>query len=117
MWLFTGFGYSLVYQRSYDITLPLGPPGATRNTQGTVQGAGGGFFEVPVGVGAEYKLRGPLTLFGTLGAHIGFGFSGSVYEQPGPQVKFATGDVDQNVNPNGNDASGIGLGVGVLLDL
>ena len=72
---------------------------------------------MPLGIGASYKLRGPLSLYGTLGAHIGFGFSGSVYESPGPQVKFDTGDVDQNVNPYGNDAWGIGLAVGVLLDL
>src|SRR5262249_37780035 len=118
MWLFTGFGYSLVYARSYDLTVQLpGVPGQpTKPNPGTVQGAGGGAFQIPLGIGASYKLRDPLHLVGTLGLQFGFSHTGSAYEPPGPQFK-STGRPDDNVASAGTAPVSIGLEVGVLLDL
>jgi hypothetical protein len=116
VWLYTGFGYAGVYARSYDRVLPIGPPLAQKPTTGTVQGAGGGYFEIPLGFGASYKLRAPLALFATLGMRFGFAFSGSAYEEPGAQWKSA-GQPDQNIDPPGRDQYALGLGVGALLDL
>lgn len=117
-WLFFGFGYTGVYARS--TTGPRvfpGPPGSPSVTnEATVQGAGGGFFEVPFGIGASYKLRKPWELSAELGMRAGFGHSGSVYEDPGPEVRSA-GRADTNALPAGKDRFGIGLTVGVLLDL
>lgn len=118
MWLYTGFGYSLVYARSYPLTvqLPGVSGGPSKPADGTVQGSGGGNFQVPLGIGASYKLRKELDLFGAFGAQFGFGFSGSTYEDPGPQLKIA-GRPDDNALPAGTVPFTLGLAVGVLLDL
>jgi hypothetical protein len=118
MWLFTGFGYSAVYGRSFPRTvqIPSGLPGKSTPADGTVQGAGGGYFQVPIGIGASYKLRKSIELIATLGVQIGFAFSGSLYEDPGPQLHVA-GRPDDNVAPAGKDQYGLGLAVGILLDL
>lgn len=116
-WLFVGFGYTLVSQRGYDthVSIPTGIGGETTSTSASVQGAGGGFFDVPFGLGASYKLSAALRLCGELGMHLGFGHSGSVYENPGPQLKIE-GRPDDNVLPSGVDRFGIGLMVGVMLE-
>ena len=81
-----------------------------------MQGAGGGFFDLPFGFGASYKLVKPIELVGELGAHVGFGHSGSVYDDPGPQLRIP-GVPDNNVLPLGNDTFMLSLTIGVLLDL
>ena len=96
LWLFVGFGYAGVYQRSTS----LGP-----NTY--MRGAGGSFFEVPFGLGASYKLRKPWELCAELGARTGFGHTGSVYGHGAPKVE----------DWPGTDSFAIGLTVGVLVDL
>lgn len=106
-WLFFGFGYAGVYQRSTATTTAAVP--------GIVHGAGGGFFEVPFGIGASYKLRKPWELCAELGGRAGFGHSGSVYEAPGPRT--TTGSGESNVAPAGIDRFAFGLTVGVLVDL
>ena len=118
LWLYTGLGYAGVSARSYASTInaPTGIGGENRPVSGTVQSAGGGYFEVPIGIGASYKLRDPVLLFATLGAQLGFGFSGSVYEDPGPQFT-SPGRPDDNVGPAGHDQYAISLSVGALLDL
>jgi len=88
-WLFVGFGYEGVYARSTTVA------------GSTVHGAGGGFFEVPFGIGASYKLRKPWELCAELGMRTGFAHTGSMYEQPG----------------SGTDRYAFGLTIGVLLDL
>jgi hypothetical protein len=96
LWLFVGFGYAGVYQRSTS----LGP--------GTyMRGAGGSFFEVPFGLGASYKLRKPWELCAELGARAGFGHTGSVYGHGVPKVE----------DWPGTDSFAIGLTAGVLVDL
>lgn len=116
-WLFVGFGYTLVSARGYDTTLavPTGIGGATTPQKVSVQTAGGGFFDVPLGLGASYKLFEGWNLVGELGMHLGFGHSGSVYESPGPQAKVE-GAPDNNIVPSGVDRFGIGLLVGIMLD-
>ncbi|MDB4933766.1 MAG: hypothetical protein JWP87_738 [Labilithrix sp.] len=91
-WLFAGFGYAGVYQRS-TVHGPL-----------VVDGAGGSSFEVPFGLGASYKLRKPWELCAELGGRTAFGYTGSVYEASSPA--FA-----------GKDRFAIGLTVGILADL
>ncbi|MBX3230435.1 MAG: hypothetical protein KIT84_03125 [Labilithrix sp.] len=77
-WIFTGFGYA-----------------------GMGQGRrGGGFFEVPFGFGASYKLRKPWELFAELGGKVGFAHWGSAY-----------------AGGNTIDRLALGLSVGVMLDL
>lgn len=103
-WLFVGFGYGGVYARSTTVN------GAT------VHGAGGGFFEVPFGIGASYKLRKPWELCAELGMRTGFGHSGSAYEDPGPALT-APGATETNAPPAGKDRFAFGFTVGILLDL
>jgi hypothetical protein len=118
LWVFFGFGYDGVYQRS--TSAPRNFPGPTGmpvvRGDAVVHGAGGGFFEVPYGIGASYKLRKPWELCAELGGRTGFGFSGSAYEAPGPRVS-SVGRPDSNALPAGNDRFAIGLTVGVLVDL
>lgn len=97
LWLFVGFGYAGVYQRSTGLT-PTSAP---------MRGAGGSFFEVPFGLGASYKLRKPWELCAELGARAGFGHTGSVYGRGVPKVE----------DWPGKDAFALGLTVGVLVDL
>lgn len=117
-YFFLGFGYAIVYEHSYerDVIVASGALGQTTTQRGTVQGAGGGFFDLPFGVGASYKLVKPIELVGELGAHVGFGHSGSVYDDPGPQLRIP-GVPDNNSLPLGSDTFMLSLTVGVLLDL
>jgi hypothetical protein len=116
-WIFAGFGYAGVYQQSFDGTfaIPTGI-GTTERRPGRVEGAGGGFFDVPFGIGASYKLFKPWELCAELGARVGFGHSGSVYESPGPQLTIP-GLAGQNAAPAGLDRVALGLTVGVQVDL
>lgn len=116
-WLFVGFGYAGVYQQSYKSTFARPDPlGGTTPTPGRVEGAGGSFFDVPLGLGASYRFRKPWELSAELGARFGFGHTGSVYEAPGPQLTLP-GDAGQNVVPAGLDRFALGLTVGISMDL
>lgn len=118
-YLFAGFGYSIVYARSYHTTLNIqnGAPGqAGTPTDVLVNGAGGGFFEVPLGLGASYKLWGPIALAAELGVRIGFGHSGSNYTGDGPNITVPNRP-DESAEPSGLDRYAFGLTVGLLLDL
>ena len=116
-WVFAGFGYAGVYQRSFRSTFfisrPLGDP---EQRSGRVEGAGGSFFDVPFGVGASYKLYKPWELCAELGARVCFGHVGSVYEYPGPQVTVPD-YAGQNAAAAGLDRFAIGLTVGFMIDL
>ncbi len=116
-WGFLGFGFAGVYSQSYDLrAFPVQSGSGTVPRDAHVEGAGGHFFEVPFGIGASYKLRKPWELCAELGARVGFAHAGSVYEDPGPQLKIA-GFPDNNVLPAGLDRFAVGLTVGVMLDL
>lgn len=116
-WFFAGFGYAGVYAPSYTTELTIvDGAGSTNRKPGRVQGTGGGYFDVPFGFGASYKLYKPWELFAELGARVGFGHSGSTYEPPGPRV-IVPSDATQNASPSGLDRLSLGLTVGILLDL
>jgi len=115
VWLFFGFGYAGVYQRSTSTTAAFPDATGAVSVQRVVHGAGGGFFEIPFGLGASYKLRKPWELCMELGGRAGFGHSGSVYEAPGPRRTGESGE--SHVPPAGIDRFGIGMTFGVLLDL
>lgn len=116
-WGFLGFGIAAVYSQSYDVPgFPVQSGAGTVTRDVHVEGAGGHFFEVPLGIGVSYKLRKPWELCAELGGRIGFAHSGSVYEDPGPQLKIP-GFPDNNVLPAGLDRFAVGLTVGVMLDL
>ena len=116
-WGFVGFGYAGVYSQSYDSRLSIASgDGSTATRDVHVHGAGGSFFDLPFGIGASYKLRKPWALSAELGARAGFGHTGSVYEDPGPQVRV-TGSPNQNAVPAGLDRFAVGLTVGVMVDL
>lgn len=116
-WGFLGFGLAGVYAQSYDLPgFPVQGGAGTVARDAHVEGAGGRFFEVPLGLGVSYKLRKPWELCAELGGRVGFGHSGSVYEDPGPQLKVP-GFPDNNVLPSGLDGFAVGLTVGVMVDL
>jgi hypothetical protein len=119
VWLFFGFGYAGVYQRSTSKSESFPGPAATGpmavvTTTQTVHGAGGGFFEVPFGIGASYMLRKPWQLCFEIGGRAGFDHTGSVYGA-GPG-RTGGGGAPGNVPPAGTDGFAIGITVGVLLD-
>jgi hypothetical protein len=113
-WLFAGFGYELVFAPSYHTTLSLAPDDSTppSPTDALVTQAGGSMYEVPFGVGVAYALRPPFELVAELGARVGFGFRGSVYEDPG-RAFFAAGYPENRLLPAGNDAFSTFLTVGL----
>lgn len=116
-WVFAGFGYTGVYAPSFGTTFQLFDEGAntTTATRVRVEGAGGGFFDVPFGFGASYNLFKPWALCAELGGRANFGHTGSLYDQPGPRVSIP-GQASQNASPAGLDRFGLGLTVGVLVD-
>jgi hypothetical protein len=117
-WVFTGFGYAGVYAPSYSTAFTITDgAGVSDRRPVRVEGAGGGFFEVPFGIGASYKLFKPWELCAELGARVGFGHSGSAYEPPGPRVTVDGGLPSQRASPAGLDRFALGLTVGVMLDL
>jgi len=117
-WVFAGFGIAGVYARSYATTVnvPAGPNGAPAARPGVVQGSSGGFFEVPFGIGASYKLREPWELCAELGARVGFAHRGRVYEAPGPDL-LLSGAANGNAAPAGSDVFALALTIGVIFDL
>ncbi|MBX3219809.1 MAG: hypothetical protein KF795_04770 [Labilithrix sp.] len=116
-WVFAGFGYAGVYAPSYATTFAIvDGDGTSARRPVRVAGAGGGFFEVPFGIGASYRLFKPWELSAELGARAGFGHSGTVYEAPGPGVTVPDGP-SQRAAPAGLDRFAVGLTVGVMIDL
>jgi hypothetical protein len=117
-WLFFGLGYAGVYQRSTSAvrTFPGPAGGPSVQSPALVNGVHGGYFDVPFGIGASYKLRKPWELCGQLGMHTGFGFRGRAYDEPGPLVT-SPGRDESHALPAGKDSFAIGLMVGVLMEL
>jgi hypothetical protein len=116
-WVFAGFGYAGVYAPAYDtVYAPAGdgePPGPVH-----VAASGGSYFEVPVGLGASYRLRRWVELTAELGARFGFGFRGSVYGEDGGRAAFAMDGSGQQerVAKAGDDTASVALSLGVSFD-
>lgn len=109
-----GVGYVGVYAPSYVLSLPS-PSGRVDTT---VDGAGGGYLEIPVTFGVLYKVRKPLFLFAELWARFGMGFSGSYYGGGGGGRQILTPGFEGQVTaPAGNDLFGLGLSLGLGFDL
>jgi hypothetical protein len=115
-WLFAGFGYRVVLAPSYHTTLPLAPDNLTAPspTDVLVSQAGGGFFEIPVGIGGSFALRPPFQLVAELGTRFGLGSSGSVYEDPGRSAQ-PQGYPEIRLLPAGNDAFSLFLTLGIAV--
>jgi hypothetical protein len=112
-WVFAGFGYTFAFAPSYHTTLDFSPDLTTTvPTDALVTQAGGSFYEVPFGIGAGYSLRPPFELVAELGARAGFGFQGSIYEDPG-RAALAYGYPENRVIPAGNDAFSMFLTIGI----
>jgi hypothetical protein len=109
VWFGTGFGYASAYAPSYVETVPAGSGSAT------VEGAGGGFFEVPLGVGASLRLGRGFELTLEAGARIGFGFVGSMYNQ-GPTAMSSVPLPDAR-RAAGDDSLGVFLVLGIAYEL
>ncbi|CAN5517247.1 hypothetical protein BH09MYX1_BH09MYX1_00680 [soil metagenome] len=109
-----GVGYAAVYAPAYTLTLQTASGPFTT----TVDGAGGGFLEIPITFGVSYKIRKPIVLFAELWSRFGMGFSGSYYGG-GPGGRTITGGPvpGQVTQPSGNDLFALGLTVGFGFDL
>lgn len=101
-WVFTGFGYARIYAPSYAI----------EKTTVRLQGEGGGFFNVPVGLGASYTFFKPWALCAELGGRVGFGHTGKVYEAPNQTLANPT----EYRRTAGVDRFALGLTVGFLVE-
>ncbi len=113
-WLFTGLGFAGVYAPSYRgaVTSSDGAPIAA---DALVAGAGGHFFEVPIGVGASYRLRKPWVLTAELAARVGFAFSGAIYTG-GRGAIDASSSLPVVLGAPGHDAFALGLTLGIGFD-
>jgi hypothetical protein len=112
-WAFAGFGYAGAYGPSYTTRVVQAGTG----TDALVVGAGGGFFEIPFGVGVSYKLRRPWHLMAELSGRAGFGFSGSLFDLgPGRSGMPKTGPPVYLSNP-GVPSVGASLLLGITVDL
>ena len=116
MWATLGVGYVGVYAPSY--TTSLFPPNGGAQRPVVVDGAGGGFLEIPIALGVSYKLRKPWILLFQLDTRFGAGFSGSLYGGGGGgRSVLDPAFFDQAVVKAGNDLFSLGLSVGVGFDL
>lgn len=113
VFLTAGFGYVAAYAPSYRTTVrPVGqPPSAV-----AVDGSGGGFAEIPVGVGVSYRLRGPLALYAELLTRFGAGFWGTLYGEGGGRNGWSDAVGPVAIAPDGYDIVSFGLVVGLALD-
>ncbi len=113
VWLFVGFGYAGVYGPSFHTSIDT----AGTRTPTLATGAGGGFFELPFGVGASYKIRRPWHLTAELSGRATFGYSGSVFDVDNGRAGFADGQPQLLLSNPGAPVFALGLMVGVLLDM
>ncbi len=118
-WAFAGFGYAGVYGPSYHTTLLLSQSqgGTPSATDALVDGAGGGYFEVPVGVGIGYLVKKPWQVTLELGTRFGFGFNGSLYDTTNGRGATAPGYSPVGVDVPGEDTFALYLSAGLSLDL
>lgn len=116
-WLFAGLGYAGVYAPSYDVTFDFQDGQGPRHTQ--VTGAGGSFFEVPVGIGFGWKFKKPWELVAQLGTRINFDFVGSIYDtdaSEGGRYVIPDGGPEHFFAVAGRDTFAPFLTVGIALD-
>ncbi|MEO8874005.1 MAG: hypothetical protein ABI461_00330 [Polyangiaceae bacterium] len=113
-WFFAGFGYAGVYAPSYDSIHDFGDGNGPRNTD--VTGAGGSFFEIPLGFGGAWRFSKPWELTAQLGTRVDFGFVGSIYDSQVGRTAIPTGGPVFSFASLGNDTLAPFLTVGIALD-
>lgn len=113
VWAFVGFGYAGAYGPSFHTSIDAAPVKATA----LATGAGGGFFELPFGVGGSYKLRRPWHLTAELSGRATFGYAGSLFDVNNGRAGFAEGQPQLLLSNPGTPAFLLGLMVGVMLDM
>ena len=111
-WFFSGFGYAAMYAPSFHLP-SASANDSTHTFDAFFGGAPGHFFEIPIGIGASWRLRKPWQLFAELGTRIGFAHAGAFYDG---RVGQAAGQADILVT-RGNDTLSLFLTIGVELDL
>jgi hypothetical protein len=111
-WVFLGLGYAGVYAPSYHVSLNI----PTNNTPEDLfaGGAGGGYFEIPIGIGVGYMIRKPWEITAELGTKLGVGFTGSLYND---RTAVAPDGMTADLSSDGNDSAALFLTIGVGLDL
>ena len=115
MWATLGVGYVGVYAPSY--TTNVVASGGVR-TPVLIDGAGGGFLEIPIAIGVSYKFRKPWIVLFQLDTRFGAGFSGSLYGGGGGgRSILSPAFFGQVLEKAGNDVFSVGLSVGIGFDL
>jgi hypothetical protein len=112
LWFATGLGYAAAEAPSY-----VSPP-ELANSPGMatqVSSTSGGFFELPLGIGTSFRVSQRFELIAEAGARIGFGFTGSMYED-GPTAT-TSGSPPRPLPPAGEDRVTVFLVAGVALQL
>ena len=113
-WFFTGLGYAGIYAPSYNYTFDFSDGEGPRGTYAT--GAGGSFFEVPVGIGFGWRFAKPWELVAQLGARINFDFVGSLYDYDTGRAVIPNGGPVYFNSPVGTDHVAPFLTIGIALD-
>ncbi len=115
-WVFAGIGYTVAHAGGYSRSIlhPTGVGLQTNPVDVTVESAGGGYIGFPLGIGASYTIIPHLDAFAELGATLGFGHSGSLYESPG--THFTAPGISDYIEPSGSDRVAVALTLGVMLD-
>ena len=117
-YFFAGFGYAAVYAPSYHTSvISPGATGMPAKEDALVDGVGGHFFEIPLGIGIAYKVRKPLEITAELSGRFGFGFGGDLYDLDRGRVGSSPSQIGLLVDNPGNDAIGVSLMLGVNFDL
>jgi hypothetical protein len=111
-WFFAGIGYVGVYAPHFQRRLFVQPapeiPGEATDVR--IEGASGGFAEIPVGVGASYKITKRWEFFAEIFTRFGVGFGGKNYAG---RIASPPVDFKATLPPFGNDALSLGLSVGI----
>jgi hypothetical protein len=117
-WVFAGLGYAGVYAPSYTLAAVTSGGGQGSPARAEVQapGAGGRFFEIPIGVGAEWRFRKPWALSAELTGRIGLGFSGTLYDGNGRPGFEQGSSFPVSLTTPGHDAFALGLTLGIGFD-
>jgi hypothetical protein len=110
-WAFAGVGYAYTVAASYHSNVA----GAAPNAAVLFQGITGGLIDIPLGIALGYRLqpRGGWLAFAQLGARIGAGFFGRMYEQGAPAAQPGTPLTAPFV---GKDSFALTLCVGLSLE-
>jgi hypothetical protein len=112
MWLSGGLGYASAYAPSYPAAVA---GGGQTSVSAVISGTAGGFFEIPISIGGSVRLSPAFELVGNLGARIGFGFTGSMYNQ-GPTAS-ASGLPTRALPAAGDDVVAVFLVAGAAYEL